>query len=291
MVIDELITLGLNFLKKEEFNNPPLELRLILAKLLNVDKSYIYSHGERQVTKDIENQFMEMVKKRSKGYPIQYILGEKEFMGLDFYIEDGVLIPRPDTEILVEYIINFINRYYKGDRINVLDIGAGSGAISLSIAKYCPGAYVYGIDIDDAAIKVSNINKERFDLSNVELLKGDLFEPILRLNMQNEFQIIVSNPPYIPKEEIEQLQSEVKLYEPKLALDGGIDGLNFYRKITEDAKKLLIKNGLLIYEIGYNQGKQVSNILDNEGYKNINILKDLQGRDRVAMGFSFDCEL
>lgn len=286
MVIDELITLGLNILKKEEFNNPPLEVRLILSKLLCVDKSYIYSHGERKVSKDIENQFVKIIKKRSEGYPIQYILGEKEFMGLDFYIEEGVLIPRADTEILVEHIINFINRYYNGEKTNVLDIGIGSGAISLSIAKYCPGTYVYGVDIDEIAIKIANINKNRLDIKNVEFLKGDLFEPIESLNMGNKFQIIVSNPPYIPKGEIEQLQREVKLYEPRLALDGGIDGLNFYRKITKNAKKILTEKGILIYEIGYNQGEMVSNILDNEGYKDINILKDLQGMDRVVLGMN-----
>lgn len=286
MVIDELITLGLNILKKEEFNNPPLEVRLILSKLLCVDKSYIYSHGERKVSKDIENQFVKIIKKRSEGYPIQYILGEKEFMGLDFYIEEGVLIPRADTEILVEHIINFINRYYNGEKTNVLDIGIGSGAISLSIAKYCPGTYVYGVDIDEIAIKIANINKNRLDIKNVEFLKGDLFEPIESLNMGNKFQIIVSNPPYIPKGEIEQLQREVKLYEPRLALDGGIDGLNFYRKITKNAKKFLTEKGILIYEIGYNQGEMVSNILDNEGYKDINILKDLQGMDRVVLGMN-----
>lgn len=286
MVIDELITLGLNILKKEEFNNPPLEVRLILSKLLCVDKSYIYSHGERKVSKDIENQFVKIIKKRSEGYPIQYILGEKEFMGLDFYIEEGVLIPRADTEILVEHIIDFINRYYNGEKINVLDIGIGSGAISISIAKYCPGTYVYGVDIDEIAIKIANINKNRLDIKNVEFLKGDLFEPIESLNMGNKFQIIVSNPPYISKGEIEQLQRDVKLYEPRLALDGGIDGLNFYRKITKNAKKFLTEKGILIYEIGYNQGEMVSNILDNEGYKDINILKDLQGMDRVVLGMN-----
>lgn len=292
MVINELLTLGLDILKKEEFNNPSLEVRLVLSKLLNVDKSYIYSYGERQISKDIENEFIKIITKRAEGYPIQYILGEKEFMGLDFYLEEGVLIPRPDTEILVEYIIEFINKNYGKEKINILDLGIGSGAISLSIAKYCPHTFVYGVDIGDIPIKVANINKDRFDLSNVEFLQGDLFEPIYKLNLENNLHIIVSNPPYIPKEEIEKLQREVRFFEPKLALDGGIDGLHYYRKITRDAKNFLIDNGLLIYEIGYNQGRDVSNILDNEGYENINILKDLQGLDRVVMGsWVVNCDL
>lgn len=284
MVINELLTFGLKILNKEEFNNPSLEVRLILSKLLNVDKSYIYSYGERDVPKDIEDKFIRMVRKRAEGYPIQYILGEKEFMGLEFYLEDGVLIPRPDTEILVEYVIQFINRNYGEKEINILDLGIGSGAISLSIAKYCPKTHVYGVDIGETPIKVANVNKERFSLSNVEFLQGDLFEPIYNLNMKNKFHIIVSNPPYIPKDEIEELQREVKSFEPRLALDGGNDGLEFYRKITKDARDFLVNNGLLIYEIGYNQGCAVSNILDKEGYINFNILKDLQGLDRVVMG-------
>lgn len=285
MVINELLALGLDMLNKDEFNNPSLEVRLILSQLLNVDKSYIYSYGEREVSKEIENEFLRIIAKRAKGYPIQYILGEKEFMGLDFYLEDGVLIPRPDTEILVEYIIEFINKNYKDKKINILDLGIGSGAISLSIAKYCPKTFVYGVDIGDIPIKIASINKEKLNLSNVEFLQGDLFEPLYNYDMKGKFHIIASNPPYISKEEIEKLQREVRFFEPRLALDGGIDGLDYYRRITKDAKNFLIDGGLLIYEIGYDQGQDVSNILINEGYENINILKDLQGLDRVVMGF------
>ena len=205
-------------------------------------------------------------------------------MGLDFYLEEGVLIPRPDTETLVEYVIEYINTRYKNKNINILDLGIGSGAISLSIAHYCKNAFVHGVDISNAAIKVANVNKERLKLSNVKFYKGDLFKALEEFDLEGKFQIIVSNPPYIASGEIEGLDITVKDFEPRLALDGGVDGLDFYRKITPESKRFLDDNGLLIYEIGYDQGEAVQNILISEGFKETTILKDLQGLDRVVLG-------
>ena len=286
MVINELIKLGVEELKDREFSNPMLETRLILAKLLNVDKSFVYAYGEKEVSGEVADKFIMMIKQRSKGYPFQYLMNEKEFMGLDFYIEEGVLVPRADTEILVEYVIDYINEEYKDQNIKVLDLGIGSGAISLSIANRFPNILVYGVDIDSIPIRVANINKKRFNLSNVEFLMGDMFEPIEKIGAKKVFQIIASNPPYIPKDEIEKLQDEVKTYEPRLALDGGDDGLKFYREITSKSREYLVENGLLIYEIGFNQANDVKSILIQEGFKDIKILKDLQGLDRVVLGFS-----
>lgn len=284
MVINELIKLGLELVEDREYINPILEARLILSKLLDVDKTYVYTNGEKEVSKEIQLKFIEIMKRRSHGYPIQYLLGEKEFMGLDFYVEEGVLIPRPDTEILVEYLIDYININHKDKEISVLDIGIGSGAISLSIAKFCPNTFIYGVDIGDIPIKVAGINKKRFNLSNVVFLQGDMFEPLKDIIKGNKFNIIVSNPPYIPKDDIEKLQIEVKDFEPRLALDGGIDGLDFYKRISEEAKDYLYKDGLLIYEIGYNQADVVEEILLKNNFKDIKILKDYQGFDRVIMG-------
>lgn len=284
MVINELIKLGLELVQDREYINPILEARLILSKLLKVDKTYIYTNGEKEVSKEIQLKFIEIMKRRSHGYPIQYLLGEKEFMGLDFYVEEGVLIPRPDTEILVEYLIHYININHKDKEVKVLDIGIGSGAISLSIAKFCPNVFVYGVDIGDIPIKVASINKDRFNLSNVEFVQGDMFEPLKDIDRNIKFNIIVSNPPYIPKDDIEKLQTEVKDFEPRLALDGGIDGLDFYKRISEEAKDYLYKDGLLIYEIGYNQSNMVEEILLKNNFKDIKILKDYQGFDRVIMG-------
>lgn len=261
-----------------------LETILILCKLLDVDKSYIYTYGDKEVEDYIGDKFLELMEKRHSGYPIQYILGEREFMGLDFYLEEGVLVPRPDTEVLVEYIVEYVKKNYKEDNINVLDIGIGSGAIALSMAYYLKNTQVFGIDISDTAIKVANINKEKFKLSNVNFYKGDLFKALEGLNMEGKFDIIVSNPPYIKRLDIEFLDIQVKDYEPRLALDGGIDGLDFYRRITKKSLEYLKDNSLLIYEIGYEQGKEVEDILKVWGFKDISILKDLGGNDRVVLG-------
>lgn len=285
MVINQLLRLGFEKLKELDYSNPSLEVRLILVKLLNVDKSYLYAYGDLEVQDEIKEKFLEIIEKRSGGYPLQYILKEKEFMGLNFYIEEGVLVPRPDTECLVEYVIDYIEKKHSDSNIKVLDLGIGSGAISLSIAKNCHNAYVYGVDIDETPIRISNINKKRFNLTNVEFLKGNMFEPIEKLNLSKSFHIIASNPPYIPSMDIENLQIEVKSYEPRVALDGGADGLKFYRDITKKANEYLVDKGLLIYEIGYNQGQEVKEILTMNGFVNIEILKDIQGLDRVVLGF------
>lgn len=286
MVINELLKMGIETLGSREYTNPQNEVRMILGKLLDVDKSYIYANGDKNVSKDIEDKFLDMIDLRKSGYPIQYIMKEKEFMGLDLYIEEGVLVPRPDTEILAEYIIDYIQKKNNDEKIKVMDMGAGSGAISLSIARYCENAYVYGVDIGDIPIKVSNINKKRLDLKNVEFVKGDLFEPFNDEIYRNSFHIIASNPPYISSEELENLQTEVRDFEPRLALEAKDEGLDFYKRISIGAKDYLVKDGLLIYEIGYNQGEAVSNILEVNGYRDIKILKDLQGLDRVVLGLN-----
>ena len=182
---------------------------LILCKLLDVDKSTIYTYGDREVSPSIVDNFLELTGKRSTGYPIQYILGGNEFMGLDFYLEEGVLVPRPDTEILVEYIIGYIKEKYENMPIKVLDLGIGSGAISLSIGNYCKNTEVIGVDISDIAMKVANINKSSLGLDNVKFYKGDLFQALDGLSLEGKFQIIASNPPYISKDEIEKLHTTV----------------------------------------------------------------------------------
>lgn len=282
MVIGELINIGVNILGEMDYTNTKLEARIILAKLLNVDKSYIYAHEDMEINQAVKDEFIKIMEKRATGYPIQYILKEREFMGLDFHIDEGVLIPRPDTEVLVEFIIDYINDNYKEENIKVLDLGIGSGAIALSIAHYCRESTVYATDISPKAIEIANINKDRLGLENVKISQGNLFQPIE--DMKNSFKIIVSNPPYIQSDEINRLQSQVKDYEPLQALDGGEDGLRFYRNISKKAKEFLKEKGLLIYEIGHDQGNQVSHILFKEGYKDIEVLKDLQGKDRVVFG-------
>lgn len=282
MEINQLLKKGVDMIKGSQYGNPVLEATLLLEELLDVDRIYIYTHGEEEVSEDIVDKFLILMEKRSKGYPIQYIINKKEFMGLEFYVEDGVLIPRPDTEILVEYVLSYIDNVYGNKEINILDLGIGSGAIGLSIAHYKKKTNVYGVDISDIALKVANINKEKFNLKNVQLLKGNLFQAIN--NLGEKFHIITSNPPYIAKDTIGTLQEEVKSYEPIKALDGGEDGLDLYRRIIPESRKHLVEDGLLILEIGYDQREQIEKMMIDEGFEDIETLKDLQGLNRVVLG-------
>lgn len=296
--IGELINKGVEILGEGEYNNPLLESRLLLCHVINVDKLYTYTHKNQVVDNCFVDKFLKLIYKRKSGYPIQYILGKQEFMGIDFYVKEGVLIPRPDTEILVEYIIDLVKSKYFGDKdiIKIADLGTGSGAITLSLAYYLKDVHVYSVDVSDTALEVAAENAKRLGLeSKVTLLKGDLFEPLDDLGLHNSIDIIVSNPPYIPTKDISELQKEVAEYEPRLALDGGEDGLDFYRRIVNECGKYLSSDGILAVEIGYDQGQAVKELLENAqnqaAYFNrsdrnsIICLKDLAGHDRVVVGF------
>ncbi len=289
--IEYLLNDGMNILKERDYNNPFLDLQLILMHLLKKDKIYLYAHKDEIVDEQIIKKYYEMINKRDSGYPLQYMLHSQEFMGLDFYVEEGVLIPRPDTETLVEKIINLVkNSEYKDKHINILDIGTGSGAIALSLAYYIKNASVTAIDISDTAVKVANINKKNLDIENAEIIKGDLFG---NLNTQDKkFHIIVSNPPYIEKEEIEKLQIEVAKYEPRLALDGGDSGLIYYERISNIVKDIIYDNGILSVEIGHNQAETVSNMFRNTNlFHKIEVDKDLYGNNRVVTAYIFNFKL
>ena len=282
MEIRELLEVGNKKLGCGEYIDPLKESIFILSKILGVDKSYIYINLNKWVNEEQKEGFLEIIDRRALGEPISYIFNRKEFMGIDFFVEKGVLIPRPETEILVEYIIDYIRENFKDKKINILDIGIGSGAISLSIAKLCKNVEVLGIDISDRAISVSNKNLDRLTLENVSFRKSNLFENI---ETDQKFSIIVSNPPYIKTDIIKGLQKDVKDFEPILALDGGIDGLSFYRNISKESKDYLLKDGMLIYEIGFDQGDSVKKIMLDEGFKGVEVIKDLQNLDRIVLGF------
>lgn len=284
MEINHLMQKGVDLIGDRKYSNSIKESILVLENLLNVDNVYIHTHGKKKVEQSIVDEFLNIMDKRSKGYPIQYLLKEWEFMGLDFYIDKGVLIPRSDTEVLVEYVLDYIDLFYKNKPIKFLDLGIGSGAICLSVAYYKKHIDVYGVDLYDSPLEVANINKGRFNLKNVNLYKGDLFSGIEGLGLENKFHIIASNPPYISKGDLEYLQEEIKDHEPMTALDGGIDGLDFYRRIIPESKKYLQPKGLLIFEIGHNQGGKVKDLMIHGGFKDVKILKDLQGLNRVVRG-------
>ena len=210
-------------------DTPRLDVEMLLKKALgDVDSMYIRMYLDKELTDEQEKYFLEMIKERLNERPIAYIIGNREFMGLDFFVKEGVLIPRPDTETLVEEIINIFNNK---SELNILDIGTGSGAITISLAKYLNDAHVTSVDISDIALEIASKNAVSNDVNKkIDFIKSDIFSNISR---EEKFDIIVSNPPYIKKEDIPGLDRQVKDFEPYNALEGGEDGLDFYRKITE----------------------------------------------------------
>lgn len=263
-------------------DTPKLDTEILLQKALgDVDRLYIQLNLDKKLSDEQLKCFNEMINDRLNGRPIAYIVKNREFMALDFYVEEGVLIPRPDTEPLVEEVIELS----KGmNDVTIVDIGTGSGAISVSLAKYIKNSYVYSLDISDKALSIGEKNAVNNEVDDkIEFIKSDVFTGIKDRNLK--LDIIVSNPPYIKKEDIKTLHTQVKDYEPYIALEGGEDGLDFYRTITEKSLKYLKSNGILAFEVGHDQASDVCNIMENHGYKKIYTKKDLQGIDRVVIGF------
>jgi len=286
--IEKLLRDGINIIKEREYNNPLLDVQLILSYLLKKDKIYLHMHMNEEVEKYVSEKYYDMVERRNLGFPLQYMINLQEFMGLNFFIQEGVLVPRPDTETLVEKIINIVNQSdMKNKKIKILDIGTGSGAIALSLAHYLKNSDVTAIDISEIAIETAKINVNKLNLSNVSIIKADIFGQMNILNEHSEkYDIVVSNPPYIEHDVIEGLQIEVSQFEPKIALDGGSDGLDFYRQIVRVFDKIHAEKSLLSVEIGCNQMQTVTKIFESISiFNKIDANKDLSGQFRVVTGF------
>lgn len=278
--IGELLTEGYNILKSQDIDTYILDSQLLLQKVLKKDKLFIILNRDFRVDKEKQEEFLKLINLRKDKMPIKYILGECEFMGLSFNVREGVLIPRGDTEVLVEEVIERINekRYRK-----VCDVCCGSGAIGLSIAKLTEASEIYCYDISDIAYEVTKENIEKLGLkARAKVFKSDLLSEAI--NEGKVFDVIVSNPPYIRRDIIPTLMKDVKDYEPYIALCGGEDGLDFYRKITEQSLQVLSSGGLLAFEIGYDQREAVEAILRDKGFKDIKSIVDLAGLDRVVLG-------
>lgn len=257
-------------------DNARFEAELMVMSVMEMDRTRLVLNGKLPVMPQHTYRMNKMIERRKKGEPLQYILGETEFMSLDFFVREGVLIPRSDTEILVETVIDKI-----GDKkTTVADICTGSGCIGISIAHYKKNTDVELFDISDIALETAEKNIKRNNvLDRVKSYKMD----ILNEYPKKKYDVVVSNPPYIEKAVIETLQTEVKDYEPRIALDGGEDGLVFYRRIAETAHNFLKKGGLLAFEIGYNQGESVRGLMQNDFY-DTEVIKDLNDNDRVVIG-------
>ena len=275
MTIKQTLAKGMIILKSNNIDSPKLKARLLLQYVLKKSRQYLIVYDNEEVGKKEQWEYFVNIDKLAKGVPLQHITHTQEFMKLDFYVDENVLIPRPDTEILVEEVINIAK---KMDKPKILDLCTGSGAIAISIAKNVPNAEVYAVDISEKALDIASKNAQRLE-ANVKFIKSDLFK-----NLKNmKFDIIVSNPPYIKKEDIQYLSEDVKK-EPQIALDGGFDGLDFYRKISKQAIDYLKFGSFLCFEIGYDQKEEVTEIIEKlEHYKGTYCKKDLCGNDRIII--------
>jgi release factor glutamine methyltransferase len=234
------------------------------------------------IPESIHDLYIKFIEQRAQGKPVQYITGKQEFMGIEFEVSEKVLIPRGDTEIIVEKLLELAN---KSTTLNIIDMCTGTGAIAISLAHFLPKAMVAAVDISEAALECCSRNIIKQGLQNsVRAIKSNLFEDLTSLKLTNSIDIVVSNPPYIPTVDIAGLSVNVKDFEPMLALDGGTDGLDFYRSIIHDAVIYLKSGGILAFEIGYNQGQHIMDIIkENGSYYDLECFKDLAGFDRCII--------
>ena len=277
--IKEALVAAKKELKESGAGEYKLDAELFIMKAANMTKTSVLINGDKELTESEEKLFNSMVQKRKKGIPTQYILGKCEFMGYEFFVDENVLIPRPDTEVLVETVLKTSE---KENFQNVIDMCTGSGCIAVSLALNGIKS-VTACDISFGALSTAKKNAEYNNASDkIQFIQGDLFENV---DKSQKYNAIVSNPPYIPTEDISNLMREVRDNEPLTALDGGKDGLDFYRRITNDSLEYLADGGYLFFEIGYNQGEDLKKIMTDLGFDGIKIVKDYAGLDRVVFGY------
>lgn len=277
MTIKETLRKGMIQLKTGNVTEPNLKARLIMQYVLNKPRQYLIIYDDQVLTLRQEVNYFKAIKRLINGEPIQHITHQQEFMKLTFFVNEDVLIPRPDTEILVEEVIKIAKKI---NAKNILDMCTGSGAIAVSLAKYLDNVEITAVDISPKTLNVAKTNAKNNEVENkITFIESNLFE-----NIANEkYDIIVSNPPYIKKDVIKTLTKEVQK-EPKIALDGGYDGLDFYRKITHQSEEYLKFNGYLCFEIGYDQKKDVIKIINDERkFTGTYSKKDLCDNDRIVV--------
>ncbi len=279
----KLIKWTADYLSKKGIDTARLDAELMLAYLLKIDRTRLYMNFDQPLNKDELANFKKLLERRAKHEPLQYITGQQEFWSLPFKVSPSVLIPRPETELLVEESMKELSKSFPEDEsIEILDIGTGSGALAAALASEIKGAKVTGVDISPQAVKIARENIETNNLSSsVNIMEGDLFEPV----KDKKFHLIVSNPPYIPKGDLKDLQPEVAGFEPLSALDGGDDGLDYYRRIIPESLKHLIPGGWLMLEHGIGQSDDIISIFkEKDAFTDIESINDLAGIDRVVKG-------
>lgn len=277
--------------RKEVSRSPRLDAELLLADTLGLDRVGLYTSFERLVKDQERTAFRELIRRRLAYEPVAYIRGKREFWGFEFEVTPDVLIPRPETEMLVEEALKIVRS--EGSGVTLLDLCTGSGCIAVALAKGLPkdlpkglkDARVYATDLSEAALEVAGRNAAKHGVADrVSLMHGDMWGALAGLNLEGAMDIIVSNPPYIPAGDITALEPNVRDFEPLSALDGGIDGLDFIRRIVDGAPAFLKPGGALLMETGCNQGQAVSTLMQEKGFTQVRVLKDYCGMDRVVTG-------
>lgn len=274
-----LLEYGVKRLEDAGIHESVTDAWFLFEYIFEISKAEYYMNPEQSVESDKESAYMIGLNKRVNHIPLQHITGKQEFMGLEIEVNEHVLIPRQDTEQLVEYALDRLKHAANLENFKVLDMCTGSGCIAISLAKLGGVRQITGVDISNNALTTAKRNAKNNGVEYIKWICSNLFEMV-----EGKFDMIISNPPYIPTEEIDGLMEEVKCHDPKIALDGKEDGLFYYQKITETSKLFLEENGLLLYEIGYNQGEAVKGILLQHGFVDVEVYKDLSGLDRVVVG-------
>jgi release factor glutamine methyltransferase len=278
MTYRECYEKGSRILNEAGIEESTLDARLLLEAVCGTNRNDLLVHGEQPVEPEAEEKYFGWIGKRAGRIPLQQLTGEQDFMGLTFTVNENVLIPRQDTEILVEEVLKELH-----DGMRILDMCTGSGCILLSLLHYSNDCEGLGVDLSAEALEVAGRNVLKVltpeKAEHAHFLQSDLFEKV-----EGKFEIIVSNPPYIASAEVEKLMPEVRDHEPRMALDGTEDGLHFYRRIIEEAGKHLVSSGMLFLEIGYDQGQAVSELMRTEGYCEVQVVQDYAGLDRVVLG-------
>ncbi len=272
MTYSEALRKSTDYLREAGITDAETDARLLLMHVTGKDRTFFLAHGDEELTEREEKHYQLLTEKRGGHVPVQHLTGTMNFMGLDFDVAENVLIPRIDTEYLVEEAMTYVE-----DGARVLDVCTGSGCILLSLMRFKNDISGVGVDVSDDALELSRKNAEKLGVENVQFIKSDLFR-----NVEGKFDYILSNPPYIRSSEIDGLMDEVRLHEPHLALDGGEDGLDFYRKIAHEAKDYLEPEGRLFFEIGFDEGDALREILSEEGYRDIEVVRDYSGNERVV---------
>ena len=278
MTYREVYQEGVKVLTEAAIAEAALDARLLLEYVCKTDRNTLLAHGDREVTGEEQAQYLETIARRAAHVPLQHITGEQEFMGLTFAVNSKVLVPRQDTEVLVEEVMRNLH-----DGMRILDMCTGSGCILLSLLQYSNDCTGVGVDLSPDALAVARGNYERIRQQKPEM-EASFLESDLFTRVEGRYDIIVSNPPYIRSDVIPTLMPEVRDYEPVMALDGTEDGLFFYREITKKAKDYLSRGGMLYYEIGCDQAEEVCAIMETEGFREIEVVKDFAGLDRVVYG-------